>query len=143
MTTIVVVVIDIYLYDYYYVTGHSEMPHGSESLARFKKRVRELTRRTRTIGMDRMVNELSVYLRGWLDTAASQCGGIRPASSGERRRQVPPAAICASLGNAMTTSAKGRSGDSPGYRMPGPLRARDSRDRMSFRSRHGRSRESV
>ena len=37
-----------------------------ESLARFKKRVRELTRRTRTIGMDRMVNELSVYLRGWL-----------------------------------------------------------------------------
>ena len=37
-----------------------------ESLARFKERVRELTRRTRTIGMDRMVNELSVYLRGWL-----------------------------------------------------------------------------
>ena len=35
-----------------------------ESLARFKKRVRELTRRTRTIWMDRMVNELSVYLRG-------------------------------------------------------------------------------
>ena len=37
-----------------------------ESLARFKERVRELTRRTRTIGMNRMVNELSVYLRGWL-----------------------------------------------------------------------------
>ena len=37
-----------------------------ESLARFKERVRELTRRTRTIGMDRMVNALSVYLRGWL-----------------------------------------------------------------------------
>ena len=37
-----------------------------ESLARFKERVRELTRRTRTIWMDRMVNELSVYLRGWL-----------------------------------------------------------------------------
>ena len=37
-----------------------------ESLARFKERVRELTRRTRAIGLDRMVNELSVYLRGWL-----------------------------------------------------------------------------
>ena len=28
VTTIVVVVIDIYLYDYYYLTGHSEMAHG-------------------------------------------------------------------------------------------------------------------
>ena len=37
-----------------------------ESLARFKERVRKMTRRTRTIGMERMVNELSVYLRGWL-----------------------------------------------------------------------------
>ena len=59
---------------------------------------------------------------------ALECGGIRSASSGERRRQVPPAAICTSRGNAMTTSAKGRSGDSPGYRMPIPQRARDSRD---------------
>ena len=57
---------------------------------------------------------------------ALECGGIRSASSGERRRQVPRAAICASLGNAMTTSAKGRSGDSPGYRMPVPQRARES-----------------
>ena len=59
---------------------------------------------------------------------ALECGGIRSASSGERRRQVPPSAICASRGNAMTTSAKGRSGDFPGYRMPVPQRARDSRD---------------
>ena len=29
VTTIVVVVIDRYLYDYYYLTGHSELPHGS------------------------------------------------------------------------------------------------------------------
>ena len=29
VTTIVVVVTDIYLYDYYYVTDHSELPHGS------------------------------------------------------------------------------------------------------------------
>ena len=36
-----------------------------ESLAWFKGRIRELTRRTRAIGLDRMVNELSVYLRGW------------------------------------------------------------------------------
>ena len=28
VTTIVVVVIDRYLYDYYYLTGHSEMIHG-------------------------------------------------------------------------------------------------------------------
>ena len=28
VTTIVVVVINIYLYDYYYLTGHSEMIHG-------------------------------------------------------------------------------------------------------------------
>ena len=28
VTTIVVVVIDIYLYDYYYVTGYSELPYG-------------------------------------------------------------------------------------------------------------------
>ena len=28
VTTIVVVVIDIYLYDYYYLTCHSELPHG-------------------------------------------------------------------------------------------------------------------
>ena len=29
VTTIVVVVIDIYLYDYYYDSGHSELPHDS------------------------------------------------------------------------------------------------------------------
>ena len=65
---------------------------------------------------------------------ALECGGMRsdPISwTGLERNvkcRVPPSAICASRGNAMTTSAKGRSGDFPGYRMPVPQRARDSRD---------------
>jgi RNA-directed DNA polymerase len=36
-----------------------------QSLERFKKRVRDLTRRTRGISLERMVEELSRYLRGW------------------------------------------------------------------------------
>ena len=35
MTTIVVVVIDIYLYDYYYLTDYSELPYGPFRFARF------------------------------------------------------------------------------------------------------------
>ena len=36
-----------------------------EALARFKERVRGLTRRTRTVGLEDMVRELSAYLKGW------------------------------------------------------------------------------
>jgi RNA-directed DNA polymerase len=36
-----------------------------KALARFKLRVRELTRRTRGVSLARMVEELSTYLRGW------------------------------------------------------------------------------
>ena len=36
-----------------------------KALQRFKDRVRELTRRTRGVSLQRMVNELTVYLRGW------------------------------------------------------------------------------
>lgn len=36
-----------------------------KAVDRFKKRVRELTRRTRGISIERMVAELSRYLRGW------------------------------------------------------------------------------
>ncbi len=36
-----------------------------KALQRFKGRVRELTRRTRTVSLARMVEELSTYLRGW------------------------------------------------------------------------------
>jgi RNA-directed DNA polymerase len=36
-----------------------------KALQRFKLRVRELTRRTRGISLERMVTELSIYLRGW------------------------------------------------------------------------------
>jgi len=37
-----------------------------KAIARFKKRIRELTRRTRGVSIERMAEELSRYLRGWL-----------------------------------------------------------------------------
>ena len=37
-----------------------------KAVARFKERVRELTRRTRGISLARMVHELTEYLRGWI-----------------------------------------------------------------------------
>ena len=36
-----------------------------ESVARFKARIRELTRRNRSIGMDERVDKLSKYIKGW------------------------------------------------------------------------------
>jgi RNA-directed DNA polymerase len=36
-----------------------------KAVTRFKTRVRELTRRTRGVSLERMVHDLSVYLRGW------------------------------------------------------------------------------
>ncbi len=36
-----------------------------KALRRFKERVRELTRRTRGVSLQRMVEQLSAYLRGW------------------------------------------------------------------------------
>lgn len=37
-----------------------------KAIARFKKRIRELTRRTRGVSIERMAEEVSRYLRGWL-----------------------------------------------------------------------------
>jgi len=37
-----------------------------KAVKRFKERVRELTRRTRGIGIERMAKELTLYLRGWI-----------------------------------------------------------------------------
>src|SRR5437899_12262054 len=37
-----------------------------KAVLRFKERVRELTSRTRGIGTERMVEELTRYLRGWI-----------------------------------------------------------------------------
>jgi RNA-directed DNA polymerase len=37
-----------------------------KAVQRFKERVRELTRRTRGMGIERMANELTPYLRGWI-----------------------------------------------------------------------------
>ncbi len=39
---------------------------ASKAIGRFKKRVRELTSRTRGVSMERMVEDLTRYLRGWL-----------------------------------------------------------------------------
>ncbi|MFZ1100707.1 MAG: group II intron maturase-specific domain-containing protein, partial [Steroidobacteraceae bacterium] len=36
-----------------------------KALQRFRERVRELTRRTRGVSLEQMVEELSAYLRGW------------------------------------------------------------------------------
>ena len=38
---------------------------AAKAIARFKQRVRELTRRTRGIGIETMVAQLSRYLTGW------------------------------------------------------------------------------
>ena len=38
---------------------------AAKALARFKQKARELTQRTRGIGIERMTKELAVYLRGW------------------------------------------------------------------------------
>jgi len=38
---------------------------ASQALERFKRRVRELTRRTRGVSLERRVKDLAVYLRGW------------------------------------------------------------------------------
>jgi RNA-directed DNA polymerase len=37
-----------------------------KAIERFKERVREITRRTRGVSIERMVEELNRYLRGWL-----------------------------------------------------------------------------
>jgi RNA-directed DNA polymerase len=37
-----------------------------KAIARFKERIRELTRRTRGISLQKMVGEITTYLRGWL-----------------------------------------------------------------------------
>jgi RNA-directed DNA polymerase len=48
-------------------TNHTESKRriAPKALERFKKRVRELTRRTRGVSLQSMVEELSIYLRGW------------------------------------------------------------------------------
>lgn len=37
-----------------------------KALERFKERIRELTRRTRGVSIERMVEQLSIYLKGWI-----------------------------------------------------------------------------
>jgi len=47
-------------------TGVPKRRIAPKAVDRFKKRVRELTRRTRGVSIERMAEELSRYLRGWL-----------------------------------------------------------------------------
>jgi RNA-directed DNA polymerase len=44
---------------------HAKRRIAPKSLARFKTRVRELTRRTRGVSIEKMVEQLTCYLRGW------------------------------------------------------------------------------
>ena len=46
--------------------GEPKRRIAPKTVARFKKRVRELTRRTRGVSIERMAGELARYLRGWL-----------------------------------------------------------------------------
>ena len=45
--------------------GEPKRRIAPKAVDRFKERVRELTRRTRGVSMERMVEELARYLRGW------------------------------------------------------------------------------
>ena len=45
--------------------GCSTRRKAPKALARFKERIRELTRRTRGISLTRMIEQLSCYLNGW------------------------------------------------------------------------------
>jgi len=71
--------------------------HCAEALARFKAKVRELTRRTRGRSLAQIVKELSVYLVGWrgyfgfcqtpsalrdLDQWSSGCCALTPGNNG-------------------------------------------------------------
>ena len=49
------------------VTRHREPQRriAPKAILRFKERVRELTRRTRGVSVEKMAEELSLYLRGW------------------------------------------------------------------------------
>jgi hypothetical protein len=48
------------------LSGCAIAPSSPKAVLRFKERVRELTRRTRGVSMERMVEELTRYLRGWI-----------------------------------------------------------------------------
>ena len=47
-------------------TGTPKRRIAPKAVARFKERVRELTQRTRGVSIERMVEELARYLRGWI-----------------------------------------------------------------------------
>jgi RNA-directed DNA polymerase len=59
-----------------------------KAIARFKARVRELTHRTRGVSIERMVEDLSTYLRGWLSyfSFCQTPGVLRDLESWLRRR---------------------------------------------------------
>ena len=44
-----------------------ELQWHLDALKKFKYKVRQLTGRTREISMDKLIGELTQYLRGWVD----------------------------------------------------------------------------
>jgi len=58
-----------------------------KAIARFKKRVRELTRRTRGISLARMVAELATYLRGWR-SCEQEVNASRPTAMSANREII-------------------------------------------------------
>ena len=73
--------------------GHSILSNGElgvskPSIARFKKKLKEKTRRNRGISLDQMIKELNVLMRGWLNyfTGAKMKGNLRKIMSWLRRR---------------------------------------------------------
>jgi RNA-directed DNA polymerase len=53
-------------FSFYVNAGIPKRSIAPKAVDRFKERVRELTSRTRGVSMERMAEELSRYLRGWI-----------------------------------------------------------------------------
>lgn len=60
-----------------------------KAIGRFKKRVRELTRRTRGVSIEQMTEELARYLRGWLGYfGRCETPSVLPSLEGWTRRRL-------------------------------------------------------
>ena len=68
-----------------------------QALQRFRKKVKRLTRRTRGIGAQRMVDQLTVYLRGWIGYYGAETPGFLDSATPPLRRVATMAPSPASL----------------------------------------------
>ncbi len=64
-----------------FVGRRGEIRVTAKNLAKFKQRVRLITRRSRGISMSRMLGELRPYLRGWATSASRQARASSPRST--------------------------------------------------------------